>query len=63
MWDLVKTSANVNIEGCKWVLKIKQSSDNSIECFKSCLVAQGFSQEGRIDFEVVFSPIIGYNTI
>ena len=43
--------------GCKWVLKIKQNSDRTIERFKARLVIQGFSQTLGEDFFEVFSPV------
>jgi hypothetical protein len=41
-WDLVPHPPTILITR-KWVYKIKTRSDGSIECYKACLVARGFS--------------------
>ena len=47
-----------SVVGCKWIYKVKTYSDGSIECYKTRLVAKGFTQEYRIDYEEeTFAPI------
>jgi hypothetical protein len=55
-WKLVKLPAGRKAIGSKWVLKIKRNTDGSIECYKACLVAQGFSQRPGVDFTETFAP-------
>ena len=46
-----------SVVGCKWIYKIKTRFDRSIECYKAHLVAKGFTQEYRIDYEETFTPV------
>ena len=45
------------VVGCKWIYKIKTRFDWSIECYKTCLVAKGFTQEYGIDYEETFARV------
>nr|XP_016496044.1 PREDICTED: uncharacterized mitochondrial protein AtMg00810-like [Nicotiana tabacum] len=40
-WQLVLPPPNANVIGCRWVYRVKQRSDGSIERFKARLVAHG----------------------
>ena len=35
----------------------------SIECYKTCLVAKGFTQEYEIDYEKTFTPVACISSI
>jgi hypothetical protein len=43
-WETVPCPAGKNIIGCKWVYRIKQKADSSVNKYKAWLVACGFTQ-------------------
>ena len=56
-WDLVTFPPRKSVVGCKWIYKIKTHFDGSVECYKTHLIAKGFTQEYEIDYEETFAPV------
>ena len=48
-WTLVPSPPNINVIGSRWVFKVKQRADGSLERYKARLVAQGFNWRPGID--------------
>ena len=47
----------------KWIYKIKQVVNGSIEKYKARFLARGFSQKEGIDYEETFAPGSRYTSI
>ena len=48
---------------CQWVFKAKVDADDRICTHNARLVALGFSQQYRRDYDETFVPVVKYNTI
>ncbi len=44
-------------------MKVKHNADGSLDCYKSRLVAKGYSQCPGFDFKETFAPTVRYSTI
>ena len=55
-WELVKLPKGCKEIGSQWVFLIKCKADGTIEQYKACLVAKGYSQIPGINYDQVFSP-------
>ena len=62
-WDLVSLLAGRQAIGCKWVFRIKENADGSINRYKAGLIAKGFHQVHGFDFHETFSPVVKLITI
>lgn len=62
-WSLVPRPPNQNVVSCKWVFKVKQKADGSLDKYKARLVARGFTQQYDIDYSETFSPVVKPTTV
>ena len=62
-WDLITLPPGQSVVGCKQIYKIKTRFDGSIECYKVCFVAKGFTQEYEIDYEETFTPVARISSV
>ncbi|XP_020970162.1 uncharacterized protein LOC110268382 [Arachis ipaensis] len=62
-WRLVDCATSIKPVGYKWVYRIKNKPDGSIDRYKTRLVAKGFTQIEGVDFLETFSPVVKPATI
>nr|KYP59934.1 Retrovirus-related Pol polyprotein from transposon TNT 1-94 [Cajanus cajan] len=62
-WTLVSLPPNKTAIGCKWVFRIKENLDGTVNKYKARLVAKGFHQQFGSDYNETFSPVVKPVTI
>lgn len=63
VYELCELPAGRKAIGSRWVFKIKENSDGSIERYKARLVAQGFSQKPHLDYTETFAPVAKFASL
>ena len=63
VWELVPRPKGVNVIGTKWIFKNKFDEHGTVIINKSRLVAQGYTQVERVDFDETFVPVAGLESI
>jgi len=53
----------MNVVSSRWVYRIKRRVDGSIERYKACLIARGFTQQEDNDYSETFRLVIKQFTI
>ena len=62
-WEIVPRPVGKSVVGSRWIYKVKQVADGSIEKYKAIFVARGFSWLEGIDYEETFAPVTWYSSI
>ena len=62
-WEIVPRPVGKSVVGSRWIYKVKQAADGSVEKYKARFVARGFSQIEGIDYEETFAPVARYSSI
>jgi hypothetical protein len=63
VWEIVPRPIDKSMVGSRWIYKVKQSADGSVEKYKARFVARGFSQIEGIDYGETFSLVARYSSI
>jgi hypothetical protein len=62
-WEIVPIPIDKSMVGLRWIYKVKQVVDGSVEKYKATFVARGFSQIRGIDYDESFAPVARYSSI
>lgn len=54
-WDVVPLPHDQRAIRCKLVYKVKYYADGTIERYKTCLMAKGYTQQEGVDYDETFS--------
>nr|GEW61313.1 hypothetical protein [Tanacetum cinerariifolium] len=63
VWVLVELPPNGKTVGTKWLFRKKTDMDEVVHTYKAHLVAKGYTQTPRIDYEETFSPVTDIRAI
>ena len=63
VWELVDLPPETKTIGNKRVLKVKCKANGSIDRYKACLMAKGYTQREGIDYEDIFSLVVRFSII
>ena len=58
-WKFVPRPVGKLVVGYRWIYKVKQAADGSVEQYKAKFVAQGFSQIEGIDYDEILHQLQG----
>ncbi|XP_039043796.1 uncharacterized mitochondrial protein AtMg00820-like [Hibiscus syriacus] len=62
-WELQPLPPARAAVGCKWLFKVNNKADGTVDRYKARLVAKGYSQTVGRDFSETFNPVVRANTI
>jgi hypothetical protein len=63
VWDEIPKPTNRKIVDSRWVFKIEIDANGEIQRYQARLIAKGFSQLHGPDYNEIFSPVVGYDSL
>ena len=63
VWDLVPRPEDMNVIGTKWIFKNKSDEIGTVSRNNARLVAQGYTQVERLDFDETFAHVSSLESI
>nr|GEW26060.1 retrovirus-related Pol polyprotein from transposon TNT 1-94 [Tanacetum cinerariifolium] len=63
IWELVPNPMNITIIGTKWVFRNKLDENGLVSRNKARLLAQGYNQQERIDYDETYVPVARLESI
>ena len=62
-WTLAELPGGFRPVNCKWVYKTKCDAEGNADSYKASLVAQGYSQIERVDYDQTFAPVVQFESV
>lgn len=62
-WTRTTPSSHRKAICCKWVFKLKQNSNDTLNKYKAMLKEKGFNQQYGFEFHETFNPVVKLATI
>lgn len=62
-YKLVDLPISHKARRAKPIFKLKVKANGSPECFKACVVVQGYAQKEGVDFFETYTPVLHYKTL
>ena len=62
-WKLVPLPEGRKTVNCRWVFKVKNKPDGTVDRSKARLVAKGYSQQPGIGYTETFAPVVRLNSL
>ena len=62
-WEVVPRQVGKSVVGSRWMYKVKQAADVSVEKHKAIFFSKAFSQVEVIDYKETFSLVERYSSI
>ena len=63
VWEVVPRPKGKSVVGSRWIYKVKQEANGSVEKHKEKFLAKGFSQVEGIYYDDTFAPVARYSSI
>eukprot|EP00253_Pinus_taeda_P013598 PITA_13598 len=63
VWEVVARLIDKSVVRSRWIYKVKQATDGSVEKHKARFMARGFSQVEGIDYDDNLAPVAMYSSI
>ena len=63
VYDIIPQLKGHKVIGSKWVFRVKQGPDSTIQKHKAHIVTQGFTQIKGVDFDQMFTPVAKFSSL